>query len=87
MSDYPIVKNLPTLPGRGRKEIYPWRKMEVGDSFPFIALQRRQNGEHVSATEIMEEYTRICYAAAQAAKRHNRKYRISKEELRVQRIA
>jgi hypothetical protein len=51
-------------------EKYPWRKMKIGDSFPIKP----------------EEYAKVCYAAAMAAKRHGYKFRISKGQLRVWRM-
>jgi len=33
MSEYKIEKNIPITKGVGYKEVYPFTKMEVGDSF------------------------------------------------------
>jgi hypothetical protein len=55
---------------RGRQERYSWSEMELFDSFAFTP----------------QEYDRICWAAAQATRRHKFRFRISRLKLRIWRI-
>lgn len=41
-----IDKGIP-IPGRGRKAKYPWRQMEVGDSFIIINTTNRSCSRYV----------------------------------------
>jgi hypothetical protein len=55
---------------RGRQERYSWSEMELFDSFAFTP----------------QEYDKICWASAQARRRHGFKFRISRLKLRIWRI-
>ena len=60
-----------TMPApKGRQEKYPWREMQLFDHFSFTP----------------QEYDAICWAAAQARRRHGIRFRISRLKLTIWRI-
>jgi len=71
MSEYPIEKNIPLKPRQYGAHKYPFREMEVGDSFYVVAWK-----EHASAEELRILLRRLAAAYQYIKKTTNKKFAV-----------